>query len=68
MGCRCVSHQCLVCYFTSTLTNPHALLLYIGSYTQNYLNRKKNIPSTKVNSSVLGGLDLAETERGNLTL
>lgn len=68
MGCRCVSQHCLVCYLTSTLTNPHALLLYIGSYAQNYLNRKKNIPSTKVNSSVLGGLDLAETEKGNLTL
>ncbi|XP_071163836.1 TOG array regulator of axonemal microtubules protein 1-like isoform X37 [Mytilus edulis] len=35
-----------------------------GSYTQNYLNRKKNNQSAKVNSSVLGGLDLAETDRG----
>ncbi|XP_052097629.1 TOG array regulator of axonemal microtubules protein 1-like isoform X5 [Mytilus californianus] len=34
-----------------------------GSYTQNYLNRKKNNQSAKVNSSVLGGLDLAETDR-----
>lgn len=45
-----------------------SLCIFLGSYKQMHLNKlKKNYGSTgKINTSTIGGLDLAEVERGIL--